>query len=128
MRSYCSQTFSIQLPLVVRGTFHKLDQANKVTSLQASVDGTNIQDIKPKYRAQSPLFDLTLPKNNVFGLTEGPTKSVADGFWIILKPLPPGKHEVHFSGASVDFTSSGVQNFATEAKYHLTVSKINMSF
>jgi hypothetical protein len=100
-----------------------IDQANKVTSLEASIDGVEVQDLKQKYRAQSPLFDLTLPKNNVFGLSSGPTKSVADGFWIISQPLSPGKHEIHFSGASVDFTSAGVMNFATEATYHLIVSK-----
>jgi hypothetical protein len=100
-----------------------IEQANKVTNLDVSVDGMKIQDLKQKYRFQSPLFDLALPNNNVFGLTPGPTKSVADGFWIISQPLSPGKHEIRFSGASVDFTSSGVQNFATEATYHLTVSK-----
>jgi hypothetical protein len=95
-------------------------QLNKVTNLDASVDGVKIQDLK-SYRAQSSLFDLVLPNTNVFGLAAGPTKSVADGFWIILKPLSSGKHEIHFSGSSVDFTSSGVQNFATEVKYHVTV-------
>jgi hypothetical protein len=95
-------------------------QIDKVTNLAASIDGTSIPDIK-KYRSQSPLFDLNLPNNNVFGLSPGPTKSVADGFWIILQPLSAGKHDIHFSGSAVDFTSSGVQNFATSATYHLTV-------
>ena len=95
------------------------DQADKVTNLDASIDGLKIEDLQQKYRAQSPLFDLKLPNNNVFGLSPGPTKSVADGFWIILQPLSVGKHELHFSGASVDFTSSGTLNFATEVTYHL---------
>jgi type 1 fimbria pilin len=54
-------------------------------------------------------------------LTPGTTQSVADGFWIILQPFSAGKHELRFSGSSVDFTSSGVMNFATEAKYNLNV-------
>jgi hypothetical protein len=96
------------------------DQINKVTNLAASIDGTSIQNLKA-YRVQSPMFDLVLPSKNVFGLSSGPTKSVADGFWIILQPLSSGKHEINFSGSAVDFTSSGVQNFATSATYHLTI-------
>src|SRR5918992_163213 len=90
------------------------------TNLDASVDGVKIENLQ-QYRAVSPQFDLILPNSNVFGLTPGTTRSVADGFWIILQPLPAGKHEVGFSGSSVDFTSSGVMNFATEAKYQLNV-------
>jgi hypothetical protein len=96
------------------------DQLDKSTNLDASVDGVKIENLK-QYRAVSPQFDLILPNSNVFGLTSGTTQSVADGFWIILQPLPAGKHEVRFSGSSVDFTSSGVMNFATEAKYQLNV-------
>jgi hypothetical protein len=96
------------------------DQLDKSTNLDASVDGVTIQNLQ-QYRAVSPQFDLILPNSNVFGLTPGTTQSVADGFWIILQPFPAGKHEVRFSGSSVDFTSSGVINFATEAKYHLNV-------
>jgi hypothetical protein len=97
------------------------DQIDKVTNLAASIDGVNIPNLK-QYRTQSAsLFDLVLPNNNVFGLTPGATKSVADGFWIILQPLSASKHEIHFSGSAVDFTSSGVQNFATAATYHIAV-------
>jgi hypothetical protein len=95
-------------------------QADKATNVDASVDGVKIPNLK-SYRAQSSLFDLTLPNNNVFGLTSGNTKSVADGYWIILKPLSQGKHEIHFSGSSVDFTSTGVQNFATDVTYKVNL-------
>lgn len=99
------------------------DQADKVTSLVASIDGIKIDNLKQKYRVQSQLFDLMFPNNNVYGVPSGPSKAVSDGYWVILQPLSPGKHEVRFSGSSIDFTSSAPMNFATEAKYHLNVSK-----
>jgi hypothetical protein len=74
-----------------------------------------------KYRAKSPAFELVLPADNVFGLQQGKTRSVSDGFWIILKPLSAGKHEIHFSGSAVDFSSTSSLNFATEATYHVTI-------
>jgi hypothetical protein len=93
---------------------------DKVTSLEASVDGMQLKDLR-KYRVQSPLFDATFPKNNLFGVSAGPTQAVADGFWILLQPLSPGKHDIHFKGAEVDFTSTGTNSFATDVTYHLNV-------
>lgn len=95
-------------------------QLDKTTSLEATIDGVKIPALE-KYRAVSPMFNLILPEDNVFGLQPGTTPSVADGTWVILKPLSLGKHEIHFSGSSVDFTPSGLINFATEANYDLNV-------
>jgi len=99
------------------------DQADKVTSLDASIDGIRIDNLKQKYRVQSQLFDLMFPNNNVYGVSAGPSKAVSDGYWVILQPLSLGKHEVRFSGSAVDFTSTAPMNFATAVKYHLNVSK-----
>jgi hypothetical protein len=99
------------------------DQADKVTGLDASIDGIVIDNLKQKYRVQSPLFDFILPNNNVLGTSAGPSKAVSDGYWVILQPLSPGKHDVRFSGSAVDFTSTAPMNFATAVKYHLDVSK-----
>jgi len=96
-------------------------QTDTVTSLDVSIDGIKISDLKQKYRVQSQLFDLMFPNNNVYGVSAGPSKAVSDGYWVILQPLSPGKHEVRFSGSAVDFTSTAPMNFATAAKYHLNV-------
>jgi hypothetical protein len=88
--------------------------------MQVTVDGVPIQNLQ-MYRVQTPLFNLTFPSNNAAGASAGTTQSVADGNWVFLKPLPPGKHELHFSGASVDFTSTGTNAFATDATYHIKV-------
>jgi hypothetical protein len=93
---------------------------DETTQMQVTVDGVPIQNLQ-MYRVQTPLFNLTFPSNNAAGASPGTTQSVADGNWVFLKPLPPGKHELHFSGASVDFTSTGTNAFATDATYHITV-------
>lgn len=98
------------------------DQADKITSMEATIDGRKITDLQ-KFRIQSPPFEVTLPKNNVLGSPAGSTKSVSDGFWIMFSPLSPGKHELHFSASAVDFTSSAPINIAIAATYHLNISK-----
>jgi hypothetical protein len=98
----------------------KADQ-DKVTNLQVTVDGVAIPDLKI-YRVQSPLFNVTIPKDNVIGSPPGTTRAVSDGFWILLKPLPVGKHEIHLSGSLVDFTTTGPLNFVSDAKYDITIN------
>jgi hypothetical protein len=47
--------------------------------------------------------------------------SASDGFWVFLKPLPPGSHEIHVGGLLVDYTETGPFNFIEDSAYHLTV-------
>jgi hypothetical protein len=75
-------------------------RANSVDTslLVAEVDGSAIANLDA-YRAHSPTFYVTLPDGNLFGApagTYGP--AAADGFWLMLAPLPPGTHTVHFGG------------------------------
>jgi hypothetical protein len=42
----------------------------------------------------------------------------ADGYWIMLRPLPPGEHKLHFSGS---VTWPDKSTFGTELTYTLTV-------
>lgn len=95
---------------------------DKVTAVDVTLDGKKINDLQ-KYRTESPLFQLNLPKNNIFGTAAGPTKSVSDGIWLMLHPLSQGAHEVRFSGSAVDVTSAAPMNFAFSVVYHLTVLK-----
>jgi hypothetical protein len=97
-------------------------QEDHVT-LQASVDGTNIQGLQG-YRAQSPLFNFTVPKNNIVGIStdsSNNTQGVSNGYWVFLKPVTAGSHTVHFSGVSTTYAATGVNTYSTEVKYHLTV-------
>jgi hypothetical protein len=83
--------------------------------LEATLDGTPIifNPKTPIVRTQSPVFTATFPIDNPFGvdpsgLTGYPI--VSDGFWVMLPPLTPGAHVLHFR-------SGQAQNIT----YHLSV-------
>jgi len=69
-----------------------------IVNKEAVVDGMKLQDVE-KYRVQSPVFDLTYPENNVFELSSGSTRAISDGYWVFLKPLSPGMHDIHAVGS-----------------------------
>ncbi len=77
-----------------------------VTSLSCEVDGVPVQFLET-YRYQTPeMFSLTVPEDNVFDLwipdvdTPAGTyyPSVADGYYLMLAPLPVGPHTIHWHG------------------------------
>ncbi len=82
------------------------------------MDGVKVQNLD-KYDVQSPLFNMTFPQDNIFGASAGPTQAVSDGYWVFLKPLPPSKHEIHFSGLQNALTIASANPFGTEVSYHL---------
>jgi hypothetical protein len=94
------------------------DESSNPT-LFLSVDGRQIQQIE-KYRVHSRAFDVTFPQNALFGAKAGPSRAVSDGYWIILEPLSPGKHEIHFK-TSLTNPTTGILFFADEVNYHLNV-------
>jgi hypothetical protein len=89
-------------------------------SVEVTIDGVEVKDIA-KYNVQSPIFDVVLPEENIFGAPAGPTKAVSGGWWILLRPLPPGAHQISFGGSVVDNPTTGTQGFAVEANYNLNV-------
>jgi hypothetical protein len=88
-----------------------------VTRTGASLDGLELE----VHRVESPLFDVIFPADNIFAVPEGPTQAVSDGYWVFLKPLPPGNHELHAEGLLVDPTVTGPVNLVEDSTYHLTV-------
>jgi len=73
----------------------------------------------PIVRTQSPTFDITVITDNIFGLPEGDYPlSWSDGYWVMLPPLTPGEHVLHFY-AHVD--SGPFPNFTQDITYNLTV-------
>ncbi len=66
-------------------------------TLKFSIDGKSVEGLE-KYRVQSPYFEFTIPLLNNYLGTRGRTSgwSVSDGYWIMLKPLAPGAHVIHF--------------------------------
>ena len=47
------------------------------------------------HKVTSDLYNLTLPKDNLWDEPEGPDKALTQGWWLMLKPLPTGEHTVH---------------------------------
>src|SRR5918999_126377 len=80
----------------------------------ATIDGMEVQDIE-KYRVQSSIFNVTYPENNVFELSSGTSRAISDGYWVFLKPLSPGMHNIHVVGSC----SSGKTQ--VDVTWHLNV-------
>lgn len=69
-------------------------------NMSVDVDGTSLPNLET-YRAQSPAlgsvpetFIVDLPENNLDDIPAGPYQTVADGFYVMLAPLPVGIHNV----------------------------------
>lgn len=73
------------------------DAMNRVIDMEASIDGLIVKRLH-HYRVQSNAFYLTFPKDNVYDVRPGRTLSVCDGFWLFIRPLELGKHEISFKG------------------------------
>jgi hypothetical protein len=91
-------------------------------SISAQIDGVPVENPLQNYE-QSPLFDVQLPTDNVFGFGEDVipklllSPSVDAGYYLFLHPLPPGSHTIHW----VSSQSCPASNYAEEVTYHLTV-------
>jgi hypothetical protein len=95
--------------------------ASGLSGFSAEVDGVSIKSLNASlinnyYRALSPEFALVLGANNIFSAPAGTyAPGAADGVYLMLAPLSPGNHTIHFHA---DITSGG----QIDATYHLTVS------
>jgi hypothetical protein len=95
----------------------------EVDTLSVSIDGDTIKDLDG-FRFQSPAFSFTGETPNVFSAIGCGTPpcyegfretAISDGYWILLKPLKVGNHEIHFHGEIPDF------HFVVDVTYDLTV-------
>ena len=73
-----------------------------LSDLQASIDGITIQNLSD-YIVTSPLFEFTVPEDNILGVDAGTGQSVAHGAWLMLKPLTPGEHTIYVHSSLPDF-------------------------
>lgn len=110
------------LPPLVSGTIAERRQCvamyvDAAPKLEADLDGRPIHNLKD-FRVQSVEFEVTWPDDNVLtAIGEGPFSAgtyspvVDDGYYLMLEPLSPGTHTLHFQAGSQNVT------------YHLTISK-----
>lgn len=90
-------------------------------TIACSVDDVPITDLYKRRVASAPAFEYTVGPGTIptsFGAAAGDIvyPAVFDGYWVMLKPLEPGVHQVEFSG-SVGSPYDYVQNVT----YNITV-------
>jgi hypothetical protein len=99
----------------------KTDQ-DSVNSLYLKIGDKeyNFDDLRP-YRTATDVFDVDYADNGIYGIKEGgPTKTVADGYYIMTDPLPKGNHTVHYkSSLSCLEPGCAEPNFAQDIKYNI---------
>jgi hypothetical protein len=91
--------------------------------VETTIDGVDLQNLLADYRFPSPIFSFDGAAPGIFSpLYEGHRDiAYSDGWWIMLRPLNPGRHTIHFLG-HLSLPEWGV-DFTTEVTYNLTVKK-----
>jgi hypothetical protein len=76
---------------------HVTEDINDIVIKNAIVDSVKI----PIYRIQSdpPIFPLVINENNPLGIRGGSTQAAADGYWVFLKSISSGEHNIRFHGS-----------------------------
>jgi hypothetical protein len=100
-------------------------EGNQVEQLEVVLDNDNL-DLKSLesqgYHKPTSLFDVKFPENNLwFWVPGGDTQAIADGYWVFLKPLSPGKHELTIKQTTKDNPRTSTINCKYELRYHLNV-------
>jgi hypothetical protein len=81
--------------------------------------------IKSTLVRNSPQFMIEIPKNNRYDVEAGTYPAVVDGYYLILKPLPPGEHTLRYQinqekvGTGIGNVQPGVGG---SVSYNLNVS------
>ena len=89
-----------------------LDPALRLT---LEVDGAAVP--VEAYRSRTPFFTVALPPDNLLGAPPVVAGVVADGYHVLLAPLPPGRHTVRWTQAAADGSEFGA------TAYDLTVAE-----
>jgi hypothetical protein len=97
------------------------DFADAFTNLTLVIDGVAVPNLT-RLRVGSNVFSFTMAQNNPFGTVPNPdaplpatTRSVADGYWVLIRPLSVGTHTITFGG---EYPPG---DFSTQVTYRLTV-------
>jgi hypothetical protein len=93
-----------------------------IDQVEASVDGKPVENLMTNYRFPSPIFSFTGAVGNPYApYYEGFRETAfADGYWVLLRPLPRGQHVIHFYGHF--YWPDWEWEFDVDVTYHLTVA------
>ncbi len=103
-------------------------------TLTLEIDGDSVEGLAD-YRIQSDMFNTGAPaeaEDRLWSICSGPIREnscgvpvgtprgvVTDGYWVMLRPLPPGEHHVHLAA---EVLLSGQTLFALDITYAITVA------
>ncbi len=103
------------------------DYMSHTDLVEATVDGVNLPNLKEDFRFPSPIFSFFGATPGIFavlydypGYYEGyRATAFSDGWWVMLAPLIPGRHTLHFKGHL--FAPEFGADFTTEVTYNFLV-------
>ena len=117
-------------PVVIQGQGGPYETANEAAprrmakgvadtayDLEVTIDGKPVQGVM-NHRVATAVFPFNGPEKEedaVIPNVVGKQKMVSDGYWVLLKPLAPGKHTLHFKGKLKR------TRFSLDVTYQLTV-------
>lgn len=97
------------------------ESTDNVLYLEAAIDGLNVTNLV-EYRVQSEVFNVVFPEKNVYDVEPGLTRSVCDGFWLFIKPLLKGEHQIHFRGGT-RLVEPYIKNVMRERKVYYSIKE-----
>jgi hypothetical protein len=71
---------------------------DNIAKKEVNIDGVDLT-ITEGHRVRSLPFDFFYPADNIYGAPSGLTRGVGDGYWIFLRPLTHGKHNIRTFGS-----------------------------
>jgi hypothetical protein len=94
-----------------------VDSGNEGAMVQASVDGKEVMNFQD-LRIGHYWFNITVPEDNIYEERAGTYRALVDGWFLFVKPLSLGKHEIHIKG---DVTRIGPDGVPTDEDHHTDV-------
>src|SRR6476660_1629417 len=94
---------------------------NDYGSIQVFLDGVDLKYDMKQNRILSDFFNMTIPENNVFQEKTGTFRSIVDGYFLFLKPLPSGEHKLEFKVSVLNPTKTEY-NYFQDVIYHLNIT------
>jgi hypothetical protein len=71
---------------------------NTIIRKDCTVDGEPV--LVQRIKSDPKVFDVKIVEDNPYEVAGGgETSAAADGYWVFLKPLPPGNHRISFRGS-----------------------------
>ena len=84
-----------------------------VTRMSAKIDGVPVRNLFSHYEATS-VFSVSVPDDGLYGPGQGGTfDAVSSGYWLMLEPLEPGCHRLHFDAVAPGDDPTQLIHFTT---------------